>query len=139
MGKQALNWLLINLREHAIERRARWRLAGAAHRKGEMHEAGKILAAAHRAAAEAYERVFGELDMQREVTVCAACLTAACWHGEFMCETAQTADITTKTVAELLALDREHPSNFSFDKVSKVCGLGNVPARRPARAKAVAR
>jgi len=58
----------------------------------------------------------------RKVTVCAACLTASCWHGEFMCEASRTADVTTRTVRELRALGREHPSNYSVAKVREVCG-----------------
>ena len=44
----------------------------------------------------------------REVTVCAACLTAACWLGEFYCQESKTANVTTKTVRELRALNLEH-------------------------------
>lgn len=46
------------------------------------------------------------------VTVCAACLTASCWQGRFMCDEAYDADITTRTVAELDQLGREHPENY---------------------------
>ena len=49
---------------------------------------------------------------QAEVTVCAACLTASCWRGMFMCDEAFYADVRTMTVAELDRLGREHPSNY---------------------------
>lgn len=61
-------------------------------------------------------------DDARLVTVCAACLTASCWHGEFMCSESRYADITKKTVAELDSLHREHPDNYSVDKILKVYG-----------------
>lgn len=59
---------------------------------------------------------------ERKVTVCEACLTASCWHGEFMCQRSGSAGTTTRTVAELDALDREHPSNYSVETVRNVCG-----------------
>jgi hypothetical protein len=55
------------------------------------------------------------------VTVCAACRTAACWHGEFLCE--RSAGPTIDIRASVLRADqREHPSNFSVRKVREVCG-----------------
>lgn len=48
-----------------------------------------------------------------EVMVCADCLTAQCWQGNLMCDTARTADVTTRTVAELRQLDLEHPSAWA--------------------------
>lgn len=53
--------------------------------------------------------------LTREVTVCANCLTAACWQGEFYCEKYKTADITQKTVRELLSLHLEHPSYWVLE------------------------
>ena len=47
------------------------------------------------------------------ITVCAECLTAACWHGEFMCEKAETADLTQKSVKELKELNLEHPMQWA--------------------------
>jgi hypothetical protein len=58
----------------------------------------------------------------RTITVCAECLTASCWHGEFMCDNAVTAGLAEKTVAELRALRLEHPNNYSVAKISRVCG-----------------
>lgn len=52
----------------------------------------------------------------RIVTVCADCLCASCWHGEFLCQTSRGADITKKTVRELRALDREHSDYYSVEK-----------------------
>ena len=39
------------------------------------------------------------LDDNREIQICADCKTAACWLGEFMCDTARTANLITTTVA----------------------------------------
>ena len=65
----------------------------------------------------------------RLVTVCDACLRAACWHGIFMCDEARDAGTVEKTVAELRALKREHSSYYSVREVERVCG--GIP-RRPA-------
>jgi hypothetical protein len=46
------------------------------------------------------------------ITVCSACLTAACWHGRFYCEAYRTAGTVEKTEAELRALERESPDNW---------------------------
>ena len=44
------------------------------------------------------------------VVVCDHCLRASCWQGIFYCDKYKTAGTTEKTVAELRALKREHPS-----------------------------
>lgn len=49
----------------------------------------------------------------RNVTVCASCLRASCWHYAFICNDHRTADIVTKTVGELRKLDLEHPSYWA--------------------------
>lgn len=56
------------------------------------------------------------------VTVCAECLMASCWHGEFMCQRAVDAGITHRRASELRALGREHPSHFSLEKLREVYG-----------------
>jgi hypothetical protein len=56
------------------------------------------------------------------VTVCASCLTASCWHMEFPCEKARSADIVERKASDLRALGREHPGNYSPEKLVKVCG-----------------
>jgi hypothetical protein len=48
-------------------------------------------------------------DSQRTVLVCSACLRASCWQGLFPCEDAKDAEVTTKSIAELELLLREHP------------------------------
>jgi len=58
----------------------------------------------------------------RLVEVCAECLTASCWHGEFMCWGSRHADVVEKTVSELRRLRREHPSNYSLAKIRRVFG-----------------
>lgn len=57
-----------------------------------------------------------------EVTVCADCLTATCWHGEFMCPKAQESGITTRLASELRALGREHPDHYSREKIRRMTG-----------------
>lgn len=51
-----------------------------------------------------------------KITVCAACLTAACWQAVFMCQASQTADVTQRTVAELRAYGLEHPRFWRTDE-----------------------
>lgn len=56
------------------------------------------------------------------VTVCSACRCASCWNGEFMCDRA-TGAATVDVLASVLADEgREHPSNYSEDKLREVCG-----------------
>lgn len=54
------------------------------------------------------------------VYVCDNCLTASCWHGEFMCEKSDIAGIKKMKVSELIKLDLEHCDNYSEDKLMKV-------------------
>lgn len=56
------------------------------------------------------------------VTVCASCLTASCWHGEFMCQKAKTSTTTVYRASELRAAGREHSDNFSREKIRRVTG-----------------
>lgn len=56
------------------------------------------------------------------VTVCDACLTASCWHYEFMCQRSQNAGTKEVRASELRALDKEHPDNFSREKLLRVEG-----------------
>ena len=42
------------------------------------------------------------------VTVCAACLTAICWHGEMMCDQAREAGTCEMRARALMRLEREH-------------------------------
>lgn len=60
--------------------------------------------------------------MPGTVTVCDKCLTASCWHGEFMCADARNAGIVEKPVSELRKLGREHPDHYSAANVAKICG-----------------
>jgi hypothetical protein len=48
----------------------------------------------------------------RMVWVCSACLTAACWNGEFYCAEYRTAGIQQMTARKLRKLAREHPSHW---------------------------
>ena len=56
------------------------------------------------------------------VIVCDKCLTASCWHGEFICQQSQSAGVTKKLASELKALNLEHPSHYSRKKLIEVCG-----------------
>lgn len=56
------------------------------------------------------------------VEVCASCLTASCWHGEFMCEASAGAGTKMVHARELRAAKREHPSNYSIARLRKVVG-----------------
>lgn len=47
--------------------------------------------------------------LEKKLFVCAHCLCAACWQGEFFCENSLAADIKVLTVKECLALGRENP------------------------------
>ena len=47
------------------------------------------------------------------VTVCAACHTASCWHGVFLCNEARRAGTVELSIDELNALALEHPSHYS--------------------------
>lgn len=57
-----------------------------------------------------------------EVTVCAECLTASCWHGEFMCDRSRHANVKSMRASELNVLQLEHPSNYSRQKIRLVTG-----------------
>ena len=61
-------------------------------------------------------------DRDYYVTVCEACGTASCWHGEHMCPEARNADIKTSTASTLRSLNSEHPSNYSRKKLRDVYG-----------------
>lgn len=52
------------------------------------------------------------MENQETITVCDKCLTASCWHYEFMCDDAINAGTTEKTIEELKELALEHPENW---------------------------
>lgn len=56
----------------------------------------------------------------RKVTVCSNCLTASCWHAVFMCDASRMASTVERTVAELDAMGREHPSNYTVERVREM-------------------
>lgn len=56
------------------------------------------------------------------VTICDACRTASCWHGEFMCERSQHAGTTEAWASQLDVEHREHRSNYSLTKLRAVTG-----------------
>lgn len=56
------------------------------------------------------------------VTVCANCLMASCWHGDFYCDEAQTAGLVDKKASELRALGHENRWHFSRERIQRVSG-----------------
>lgn len=76
--------------------------------------AGDLRVAAGNAGA-ALERVRGEANRRGDdwmVTVCAACLTASCWHGGAPCEGSATAGTLEMNAVALVRLGREHPDHW---------------------------
>jgi hypothetical protein len=49
------------------------------------------------------------LNLKDTVIVCSECLTAACWHGEYMCDDAKNAGTIELPREELEKLALEHP------------------------------
>ncbi len=56
------------------------------------------------------------------VTVCSACRTASCWHGEFMCDRFRDAGTIDVLASAIRGEDRENRSNYSIRKIREVCG-----------------
>lgn len=52
--------------------------------------------------------------LDRKVTICAACLCASCWQGEFYCDQAKTAGTVEKTVRELWQGNVREDSGYWF-------------------------
>lgn len=53
--------------------------------------------------------------MEKKVTVCDKCFKASCWQGLFLCDEAQSAGTTEKTIEELKKLNTgEHPSYWKI-------------------------
>jgi len=50
------------------------------------------------------------------ITVCAKCLQASCWQGEFMCHGSRDAGTVQKSIDELAQLHLEHPSWWDIDE-----------------------
>jgi len=63
-----------------------------------------------------------QMDSDYWVWVCDKCLTASCWHGEFMCQESQHAGITTRLASELDVLGLEHKTRYSREKLLQVSG-----------------
>ena len=62
-------------------------------------------------------------DPSELIDVCAACLTAICWHGEIMCDEAKEASTTKRKRSYLDKMKREHQGNYSREKLDRVCGV----------------
>ena len=61
-------------------------------------------------------------DDDRRVTVCAECLQASCFQGEFYCDKARTAGVTRRSVRELRELALEHQSYWAADRIARIEG-----------------
>lgn len=64
-------------------------------------------------------------DARRLITVCDACLQAACWQGEFYCDQSKTAGTVHLPVETLRKLDREHESYWEPARIARI--EGRVP------------
>lgn len=53
--------------------------------------------------------------LDQEITVCAECLTAACWQGIFMYQSAQHADVTKVSRRKLIEMGFEHTDYMKTD------------------------
>ena len=62
------------------------------------------------------------MDDTSKVMVCDKCLKASCWHGEWRCDASLSAGLRILTVADLKKLGREHPDNWSDEKMIEVYG-----------------
>lgn len=67
--------------------------------------------------------------MKETITVCAACLTAACWHGTHSCYAIKPG-LVEKTREELAAMALEHPSNWDICNDCMTACQGQCPSRR---------
>lgn len=56
------------------------------------------------------------------IEVCSKCLTAACWHGYFMCDDAREAGTVWKTVKQLDQFGLENPEHYSKEYIERICG-----------------
>lgn len=62
------------------------------------------------------------MSRDKEILVCSACRTAACWYGEFMCDEARRAGLVRMTVGDLRMLNREHSEYWTNTKFLEVYG-----------------
>ncbi len=56
------------------------------------------------------------------VTVCDACRTASCWHGDLVCASGARASTRDVLASVLRGECREHADNFSVATLHRVCG-----------------
>lgn len=65
----------------------------------------------------------GGLQNDKRVMVCAECLRACCWYGEFMCDKARYADVKVVTVGDLRKIKAgEHEHYWSDEMFLRVYG-----------------
>ena len=62
------------------------------------------------------------LSGDEKVLVCASCLRAACWYGEFMCDDAVGANLKILQVRDLRKLGREHEDFWTDEKMIEQYG-----------------
>lgn len=59
---------------------------------------------------------------KKKIMVCANCLRASCYYGEFYCEDYKTANTTIKTIGELRKLKLENSDYWKSETLQKVYG-----------------
>lgn len=59
---------------------------------------------------------------ERRIMVCDHCLRASCWHGDEYCQNYRHAGVVMRSESELRSLEREHPDNYSRERLREVYG-----------------
>jgi len=67
-------------------------------------------------------RAMKKTDDEGMVFVCAACLCASCWHGEYICQRSKTAGVVGRGISFLRELGMEHEEHWSDAKLLEVFG-----------------
>lgn len=60
--------------------------------------------------------------LDAKVIVCAECLRACCWYGEFMCQKSRSANLKILTVGDLQKLNLEHPDYWTDATMVRIYG-----------------
>lgn len=64
-------------------------------------------------------------DTTLKVLVCAECLRASCWYGEFMCNKSRSANLKILTIEDLQKLNREHLDYWTDATMFRIYGNAN--------------
>lgn len=76
---------------------------------------------------EAIERRSARKRRDYLVTVCDACCTASCWHGDFLCGRAGAAGTKQVMKSRLTQLALEAPYHYSRRRILEVTGQDPCP------------